>query len=680
MATVSWLVQNSTAEILLIFNLFHLLLAGLTLLILLYQLRPSHEPLDCSDRLLAVAFVVIGARFALLTFYFGARFFYGSSMQPAALQRLTHGLLGCALLIVLAAFHCCTTKTVAAPEVDTGRSCYVPWKRLLVSCSLVVALLALDVMLASPPLVRGEQPHSGPMLLFDFAAIVLIGITIRTVLRSALPNRRPYGAALTLFALGILLHFLTLFLTGQARAFAWEAEEVSLSFSLFGFAWTVGERSPKLLDRIFVRLNLTFIVLASLIMMATAGMEKYQYMKLVEQRGMQFAEFLRHECNYYGGRGEDLPHILGHTAVADRVVAEFANIPELRKVNIFTDAQRGSFGYGENWSVQQEVVPSGLPGTASSIGDPANRFPMLVVPLDSSFGPGSRIELLGTMDYINRYIGKYIILIYSVFTVVVVLASGIIGIIVAETDRQLQHKYAELEESHQRLAHAAKLASIGELAGGMAHEINTPITSILSLASHMADEQNAPGLTARQRSSLQLIARQAERVSCIVGGLLNFSRQAQLHLSEVQLSEVLDTAIQLIQYRLDDAGICLVREVAPGLSVRADAGALTEVALNLLTNAIDAMPNGGRLTVRARGNAEGGVRLEVIDAGVGILPEQMSRIFDPFYTTKEPGRGTGLGLSVSHGIVKRHGGEIWAESEPGTGTTFVVTLPAEARA
>jgi two-component system NtrC family sensor kinase len=665
METVLAVVRSGTAESLLIFNLFHLLLAGVTLFVLLYQLRPVKEASDVSDRLLAVGFSLIALRFGISTVYFGARFFYGATVPPATLERVTHAVLTCALIIIVAAFRCDISE----------RHRLVEW--VVLSCIGVMSLAVVDAMQGSRALLTGAHPHSAAMVVFDLGAIIALAISVAEVGRTGLAQRRAYMVVLGLFGCAFLLHLATAVAGGGMEVFVGQAEEFLVSAALFGFAWLMGERSPKLLDRIFVRLNLTFIVLAVMIMTVTAAMEKYQYIRLAEQRALPFSDFLLNEINRYGARGEDLEHILHHTSVADRVVAEFGNVPELREVKLYLDAQQARFRYTDNWSVRQEVVPR-LPEAAHDGASDPNIFPMLIVPLDKRPHSGNRMEFLGTMDYINRYIGKYIIFIYAVFTVVVVMATGIIGIIVAETDRQLQRKYAEVEESHRRLAQAAKLASIGELAGGMAHEINTPITSILSLATHMAEDRGSWGLSTRQRSSLQLIARQAERVSRIVGGLLNFSRQSNLRIADVEVAEVLETAITLMQYRLDAVGIQVQRTVEPGLSVRADAGALTEVVLNLLTNAIDAMPTGGVIRIRACTTPEG-VRLEVVDAGIGILPEQLPRIFDPFYTTKDPGRGTGLGLSVSHGIVKRHGGEIWAESTPGAGTTFVVTLPAEAK-
>jgi two-component system NtrC family sensor kinase len=282
------------------------------------------------------------------------------------------------------------------------------------------------------------------------------------------------------------------------------------------------------------------------------------------------------------------------------------------------------------------------------------------------------------MDYINQYIGKYIILVYSLFTIMVGVGSVIIGMIVADTDRQLRRQYAELQETQQQLAQAAKLASIGELTGGVAHEINTPITSILALASHLAEGRSAATLAPSLRQSLEVIVQQAQRVAKIVGNLLTFSRQSRLELSRVDVGELLEMAFALLQHRLKNSDIRLAREIDLDLpQILGDAGRLTEVFVNLLNNAIDSMPAGGTLTVRANGTTDygGSVRIEVSDTGCGIAPENLARIFDPFFTTKEPGKGTGLGLSISHGIVKDHGGQIGTQSQLEAGTTFTVILP-----
>jgi len=347
---------------------------------------------------------------------------------------------------------------------------------------------------------------------------------------------------------------------------------------------------------------------------------------------------------------------------------------------VYLDGQRASFRTTQDWGIEEEIVSLAAVNMDETRSEQANSFQMIRLPIENGTHPENRVEFVGTMDYINEHIGKYIILIYTVFTIVVGLATGIIGMIVTDADRRLRRQYAELQETQQQLAQAAKLASVGELAGGMAHEINTPITSILSLASHMAEGKSAAEVPPKHRKSLKVIAQQAERVSKTVRNLLTFGRQSRFELGRVDVRELLEAAISLVQCRLKAQDVRLRRDFNGNLPVvLGDANRLTEVVVNLLNNAIDSMPEGGTLIVRACSEPDpdggGGVRLEVADTGCGIAPDHLHRIFDPFFTTKEPGRGTGLGLSISHGIVKDHSGQISAYSQPGQGTTVVVTLP-----
>lgn len=670
MESLFWHLANRTAETQFIFNLFHLLLAGLTLLVLLHQLRGTPgESARAADRFLPIGFFLLVLHFALLTLYFGSAFFLGKELRWAGFECLSHGLMACGLLVVVAAY------LKAWPTEETR-----PAQWSLRGCAVVAGLLVVDLLLFSPALASGERLHSGAMLAIDLLTLLAVGLGTAAVIRRETEGRGPSLVALASAGAALLLHSAPALLPRQTETLLWNAEQHLLSVSLFAFAWAAGERSHNLLGRVFVRLNLAFIVLASLIMLTTAGMEKYQYLRLTEQRSLNLAEFLREHIVYYRTQGDSLEDIFQHPEVLRRVVVEFGNLPELRQVNVYLDGQHASFRYTRDWEIKQEIVSLAALGSAGTSNEPGNSFQILRLPIENDTESGNRIEFLGTMDYINDYIGDYIILIYCLFTIMVGLATGIIGIIVSDTDKRLRRQYAELQETHQQLAQAAKLASVGRLAGGMAHEINNPITSILSLASHMADDKNARSLRPRQQKSFQVIAQQAQRVSKIVGNLLTFSRQTRLELSRVGVKDLLDTALTLVQYRLRGSATRLQRKIDSGVPrIRGDAGRLTEVFVNLLNNAIDAMPTGGTLIVRASRNPEpdSGVRVEVEDTGGGIPPEQLPRIFDPFFTTKEPGRGTGLGLSISHGIVKDHGGQIWAQSQPGVGTRLVVILPPE---
>jgi signal transduction histidine kinase len=666
MGPLFWQLVNRTAETQFIFNLFHLLLAGLTLLVWLHQLRmPRTGPGAQRTWFLASGFLLLVLQFALGTLHFGLEFFFRKLLGWPSLDAMGPGLAACGLLLIITGLN----------DDDPVRNPFRRW--LPTACAIVTGLVLLDSVIARLPRLAGEFA-SVPLLIISFVTLMAILFGMHPVMQVRANGWRSNLAALGFTALAVLLHHSSSLVPHKAGILLWNAEQHVLSFALFAFAWAAGEHSRNLLDRIFVRLNLTFIILASVIMLMTAGMEKYQYLRLTEERSMELAEFIRGHVVYYRGQGENLKDILRHKEVLRRVVSGFGTLPELREVDIYLTGEHASFRYSSDWEIHEEIRPVGEQVSTPAALDRTNSFQMVRLPLDGGRGERDRVEFQGTMDFINAYIGKYLIMIYALFTVMVALASGVVGIIVNDADRRLRQQFAELQQTQQQLAQAAKLASIGELAGGMAHEINTPITSILSLASHLAESDNSK-VGARHRKSLQLIAQQAERVSRIVANLLTFARRSRMEVSRVNVAQLLDTATQLTQFRWRNGAINLRCEVDSNLpSVLGDAGRLTEVFVNLLNNAIDAMPEGGHLTLRASSAPapEGGVQVEVIDTGSGIPANQLPLIFDPFFTTKEPGRGTGLGLSISHGIVKDHGGQIWAESQAGAGTTLFVTLPA----
>ncbi|MDT7689825.1 MAG: hypothetical protein QOE46_2584 [Acidobacteriota bacterium] len=232
----------------------------------------------------------------------------------------------------------------------------------------------------------------------------------------------------------------------------------------------------------------------------------------------------------------------------------------------------------------------------------------------------------------------------------------------------------------EQLQQREKLSSIGLLAAGVAHEINTPLTGVSSytqmLLGMLAD-------TDPKHALLQKIRRQTDRATGIVNNLLNFSRTGGVtEFADVDLNRVLDDTLQLLEPQLRQGRVELRREYADDLPrVYANAGKLQQVFTNLLLNARDAIPDGGSVTLRTVSSDHDAVTVEVSDTGIGIAPENVARIYDPFFTTKGVGRGTGLGLAVSYGIVQEHSGHIAVASAPGRGTTFRITLPtAGARA
>lgn len=225
-----------------------------------------------------------------------------------------------------------------------------------------------------------------------------------------------------------------------------------------------------------------------------------------------------------------------------------------------------------------------------------------------------------------------------------------------------------------QLRHADRLATIGQLAAGVAHELNEPLGNILGFAQLALKAEGLPEQAVKDLSRVEQAALHAREV---VSKLMLFARQKPPNKDSVQLNELVEDGLYFLSARCAKAGINLVRELSPGLPrINADAAQLHQVLVNLVVNAIQAMPGGGRLVVRtAPGN--GTVVLSVEDTGVGMDKDTLSRIFVPFFTTKPVGEGTGLGLSVVHGIVEGHAGRIEVESEPGKGTRFQVVLPVE---
>ncbi|MGH9967181.1 MAG: ATP-binding protein [Pyrinomonadaceae bacterium] len=226
----------------------------------------------------------------------------------------------------------------------------------------------------------------------------------------------------------------------------------------------------------------------------------------------------------------------------------------------------------------------------------------------------------------------------------------------------------------EQLQQREKLSSIGLLAAGVAHEVNTPLTGVSSYTQMLIGMLPE---TDPKHALLQKVRRQAERATNIVNNLLNFSRTGSAtEFGEVDIHRVLDDTLQLLEPQLRRNQIEIVR-VYDGDSARVfgNSGKLQQIFTNLLLNARDSIPDGGRITISTTSTAGDSLVVEVADTGIGIAPENVAKIYDPFYTTKGVGRGTGLGLAVSYGIVQEHSGHISVESTPGLGTTFRITLP-----
>jgi two-component system NtrC family sensor kinase len=239
-------------------------------------------------------------------------------------------------------------------------------------------------------------------------------------------------------------------------------------------------------------------------------------------------------------------------------------------------------------------------------------------------------------------------------------------------EKRVEDRTRELRETQDALVTSEKLASLGKMAAGVAHEINNPLTSIL-INAHLLLERNPTDAAARE--NLTMIADETTRCAQIVRGLLEFSRMTPSQTAPASFNEIIERTIQLLEKQALVRNIVIVKTLDPGLPpLELDKNKIQQVFSNLIINAIEAMPEGGRLTVTSRPSADGlGVEAEFADTGVGIRKENLSKLFDPFFTTKT--FGTGLGLAVSYGIIRRRGGTIDVHSDVGRGSVFTVTLP-----
>jgi signal transduction histidine kinase len=240
--------------------------------------------------------------------------------------------------------------------------------------------------------------------------------------------------------------------------------------------------------------------------------------------------------------------------------------------------------------------------------------------------------------------------------------------------QDLQRRLDELDRSQAQLVRSARMAAVGELAAGVAHELNNPLTAVLGFSELLLERADAND---GDRARLESIFRRASQARDIVAKLLSFSQQTALYRRSLGLNQVVRDSLSLIRLRLEARGVAIAEHYAPDLPrLLLDERCMTQVVFNLANNALDAMPGGGTLTISTERQGQQAI-LRLADTGTGIAPEHLPRIFEPFFTTRPVGEGAGLGLSVSLGCVQDHGGWIEVESQVGQGSAFTVWLPLE---
>ncbi len=246
-----------------------------------------------------------------------------------------------------------------------------------------------------------------------------------------------------------------------------------------------------------------------------------------------------------------------------------------------------------------------------------------------------------------------------------------------ELEEEVRKKTEEIRKGQEQMIHTEKLASLGRMAAGVAHELNSPLTGIVTFAHLML--KRLPPDDRMNREDLEVIIEQAERCSKIIKGLLGFSRALPAQKQKVDINATISQVLDMIKNQAKFHNVKIKTELAPDLpEIEGDPSQLQQVYMNLLINAADAMNDRGEVKIctrLVREDEKEYIEIEFTDTGPGIPEEHLNKIFEPFFTTKPVGKGTGLGLSVSHGIVRKHGGYMTVKSTPGRGTSFFIRLP-----
>jgi len=245
-----------------------------------------------------------------------------------------------------------------------------------------------------------------------------------------------------------------------------------------------------------------------------------------------------------------------------------------------------------------------------------------------------------------------------------------------ELARVFNSMVEELKNKEAQVIQSEKMATVGKLAAGIAHQINNPLANIILYSQIHREEVDDE----ETKKVLEIIEEEASLASKVVQGLLDFSRYREFKREAVQINEVIRKMLNILKPQLQYKNIKLELNLDENLpEIQGDSAKLLDAFINIATNAIDAMKEGGRLSIRT-GKSDGKVVVEIADTGMGIPEEHLSKIFDPFFTTKEVGKGTGLGLYITYSIINKHGGEIEVESKVGKGTKFTIYLPGEVNA
>ena len=638
-----------------IFNLFDVLLCGIIVLVVLRGWRAQTKSIPASNQfLLLLAFSCLGASFATQAIFSGAFVFFRQRLIENEFEFIFHVFQASAWLLLAA-------STYQRPEKQQPSGTTLNQSVLLVVPFLLLWIGFADL---SPKLMAG----------LDVANLIFITLTLVRIYRHPLGGRKFVAGALSLIFVAASFHFASsLKWRSDTSLLFWNAEQFAWSFSLITCALAMGETSRNLFDKVFVRLQITFILLASVMLLVITQTEKSDYFAGIRGRADHLVEFVREHIDYLRQQDQSLSAILAQEDIS-KAIFGFGNLPELKVVRITAGSEVATFEVDNEGKVVSKLksVDSASPTTRF---DTEDYFLIRALPL--KVPPSGEVAFYGTREFLDEHIRRRIVIVFSLFTAMVALSTLMIGLVVRDASTTIREQAQEIGKTQEQLSQASKLAAIGELAAGVAHEINNPATTILSLSSFWVSQNGAKSVAVDQED-LQEVMTQAQRIAKITTSLLEFSRPQVLDLKRVPLDRVINLSLRMVGDLISSNGIS-VEKTMPAHTplIRGDEDSLVRALENLFRNAIDAMPQGGILSVDVSRESSHRIRLAISDTGMGIEKEHLDRIFDPFFSTKEVGKGTGLGLSIVHGIVQEHQGTITVETEPGLGTKFIIVLPTE---
>ena len=643
-----------TLEIAFMLKVFQLLVAGLVLsgcLTILYQQKESRKVLS----LAAVAF-----SFYCLLFILQGALYYRSLSLPASPALSWQWQLALQMVEKTALVLFCASFFNGRLQEHPGKF----W--------LVVAVLFL--VLTATPYLGWQSSTAVSALMNGLCLLATSGLNLR------LRTRKGLLAAVALFFLAGA-QFLQMAERFAANSnWPWSIGNASLLAGLGLVALLVESHSSNFPTRFFLRLNLIFIGVASMLILSVAEMERHEYLSVAEQNTQELFEYLRGQVIYASYQGLDPRQALASPEVVRKITADFARLPDLQRVRVNLQGWTMEMAIGDNWLISHQIYRDGQHASGKrQIEDRGRVATLTPVIIESRGAVLGSIEVDESLRTINAQVARHMRVIYLTFTAAVFIAAGLFGVTVQYAHKTIQRQFQELERTNAQLLHAERLASVGRLAGGVAHEINNPAGIILTTSDYLLRESQKRNLPESFHESLQAIRRQAWRVSEIVNGLLTFSRPTKLHKQAVDLNAVVRQSLVLLAPRYREQRVQVQEALAPNLpQVSGDPSRLEQVFVNLLNNAADAMPGGGVVKVETRDCHRGEascLMVSITDSGMGIAPEHLPNIFDPFFSTKARGKGTGLGLSVSHGIIRDHSGLIEADNCSGQGAIFRVYLP-----